>query len=278
MRAEPFITWREHWPEYLIEAWALASFMVSAGLCTLLAEASGSPLRSAIADGDVRRALVGVAMGLTAVALIYSRWGQRSGAHMNPAVTMTYWLLGRTRPADAIGYVGAQFAGGLVGTLLVAALAGERFLAPPVGAVVTQPGRWGVLPALGAEFVISFVLMFVVLSVSSRRALAPYTGLVAGALVATFIAVEAPVSGMSMNPARSFASAAPAGQWHALWIYFVAPPAGMMLAGLARQWFGGRAALPCAKLQHSLDVRCIHCGHDPARVFAGHEFRDGAVR
>ena len=76
---------KQHWPEYLIEAWALGTFMVSAALFTALLEYPGSPAHQLIPNSDVRRALIGLAMGLIAIALIYSPWGQRSGAHMNPA-------------------------------------------------------------------------------------------------------------------------------------------------------------------------------------------------
>src|SRR5439155_4036046 len=82
---------REHWPEYLIEAAALGAFMVSACIFTVLFEHPGSPIQQALQDSNaLRRALIGIAMGLTAIILIYSPWGQLSGAHMNPSVTITY--------------------------------------------------------------------------------------------------------------------------------------------------------------------------------------------
>jgi aquaporin Z len=105
--------------------------------------------------------------------------------------------------------------------------------------------------------------MFTVLTVSSRPRLAPYTGLFAGVLVALFITLEAPLSGMSMNPARSFASAYPAGLWDSLWIYFAAPLLGMTIAATLRRGWQAIGALPCAKLVHGADVRCIHCGYEP---------------
>jgi aquaporin Z len=195
-------------------------------------------------------------MGVTAIALIYSPWGKRSGAHMNPAVTLTFWRLGRMKGADALFYAAAQFAGGMLGVLLVHRVFGERFAAPPVAFVATQPSHGPAL-AFVAELVISCGLMATVLAFTSRARLAPFTGLAAGALVALYIALEAPFSGMSMNPARSFASAAPAGLWDALWIYFVAPPLGMLGAAALHARFGAQPA--CAKLQHARGVRCIHC-------------------
>ena len=254
-----------HWPEYLIEGWALGTFMVSAAVCTTLLEAPGSPLHGAVADADLRRVLVSLGMGLTAILLIYSPWGQRSGAHMNPAVTLTFWRLGKVRGWDAVFYVVAQFAGGTAGVLLAAWLLGAAFTEAPVRYVVTVPGDTGVAVAFGAEVLIAAGMMAVILRVSNTPRLAHLTGVFAGLLVATYISVEAPLSGMSINPARSFASALPAGEWRAFWIYLVAPLAGMSIgAGLygARQ----RRPVPCAKLLHPADQRCIHCGYSPTRA------------
>jgi aquaporin Z len=253
----------EHWPEYLIEGWALGSFMLSAAFFTMLLEHPASPLNAALGNEHLRRALVGVAMGLTAVALIYSPWGKRSGAHMNPAVTLTFLRLGKVAPIDALFYVLAQFAGGLAGVLLAIALAGAAFTAPPVAFIATRPGAAGVGAAFLAETLISFGLMLMVLVFTGRPRLVPFTGLAAGVLVATYIAVEAPLSGMSMNPARSFASAAPAHVWSDLWLYFSAPLLGMLAAAEVVMRTLGRAQVRCAKLQHAHDQRCIHCGYVP---------------
>ena len=118
--------------DYLAEALGLGLFMVSAGIVATALDSPLSPVHAWIADGDLRRVIGGLAMGLTAVGLIYSPWGKRSGAHMNPAVTLAFLSLGKIRPRHAFGYVVAQFAGGLVGVLLVAGLLGDAFAAPPV--------------------------------------------------------------------------------------------------------------------------------------------------
>ncbi len=254
---------REHWPEYLIEGWALGCFMLSAAFFTLLLEHPGSPVRAALDSDLARRALIGLAMGLTAIALIYSPWGKRSGAHMNPAVTLTFLRLGKIARVDAGFYVLAQTVGALVGVLLAVAVAGAAFTGPPLSYIATRPGDGGVVVAFVAEFAISFGLMLVVLVFSNRPRLAPFTGLAAGALVAAYITVEAPLSGMSMNPARSLASAAPAGQWGDLWLYFSAPLLGMLAAAALVTRGVFHAQVGCAKLQHAQDQRCIHCGYKP---------------
>lgn len=251
---------RKHWPEYLIEAFCLGVFMLSAGACTVLFEYPPSPLHAAISQPEVRRALIGLAMGLTAVALIYSPWGQQSGAHMNPAVTLTFYRLGKVAKWDAFFYIIAQFTGGLLGVLLTRTLLGNSFADPAVNYVVTVPGAAGVPAAFAAELVISCGLMLMILLVSGTPRLARFTGLFAGVLVALFITVEAPYSGMSINPARTVASALPSGVWTAGWIYFVAPIGGMLLAVDIRRLLLKGAHAACAKLHHHNARRCIFCG------------------
>jgi aquaporin Z len=251
---------KARWPELLIEATLLGLFMISASVFCVLLEHPSSSARAALPDANLRRALMGLAMGATAVLLIYSPWGRRSGAHMNPAVTLTFWRLGKVKTPDAILYVGAQLAGGLVGMWIAALLLNERVADPAVHWVVTAPGARGVLPALFAEISISFLLMSVVLAASSRATLAPLTGVFCGLLVFLFITFEAPISGMSMNPARSLASAVPAHDFMALWVYLLAPPLGMLLAVEARRAGGAAAAAFCARLSPHGRARCPFCG------------------
>lgn len=111
-----------------MEAAGLAVFMLSAGLFGTLLGHPDSPAYQAIADPFLRRVLMGLAMGLTAVGIIYSPWGQRSGAHINPAVTLTFLRLGKVSPWDAAFYVLAQFAGGIYGVVLVGGILGEAFV------------------------------------------------------------------------------------------------------------------------------------------------------
>jgi aquaporin Z len=254
---------REHWPEYVIEAWALGVFMICAGVFSTLLGYPESPLLKIVPSEHLRRAVIGVAMGLTAIALIYSPWGKRSGAHMNPAVTLTFLRLGRIARWDAVFYIAAQFIGGCLGVLLTAAVLRDAFTVAPVHYVATLPGPAGPAGAFVAEFVISALLMAVILRVSNTPKLAPFTGVCAGAMVAIYITVEAPLSGMSMNPARSFASAAPAGLWRHLWVYFLAPVLGMQAAAAWHVFRHGPKSVACAKLLHPPEQRCIHCGFTP---------------
>lgn len=255
---------RSHLPEYLMEAAGLGLFMVSAGLFSVLLGHPQSPVLAVIPDPFVRRAITGVAMGLTAICLIYSPMGRRSGAHINPATTFTFWRLGKVSGRDAVGYAAFQFVGGLAGVLLVAAILGNSFLEPPVSAAATLPGSAGVASAIIAEVGITFVLMSSVLTLNSVPGLAPYTGLMVGALVTCFITFESPISGMSMNPARTFASAFASGQWLGIWIYFTAPPLGMLAAAELYRWRRGTSQVPCAKYRHDDEYRCIFCEYRAA--------------
>src|SRR3954452_8732578 len=97
---------RAHWPEYLIEMAGLGAFMIAAGLCVMLI--SAPPVASAVQNPDLRRALIGVAMGLTAIALIYLPCGMRSGANLNPSVTLIFWRFGKVAPSDSAFHIAAQ--------------------------------------------------------------------------------------------------------------------------------------------------------------------------
>lgn len=258
----PLDALRRHWPEYLMEAAGLGLFMVSAGLFATLLWYPGSPIAQAVSDGVLRRGLMGLLMGLTAIALIYSPWGQQSGAHLNPAVTLTFWRLGKVATWDAVFYALAQFAGGALGVLVVLALLGAIFADPPVSYLATMPGSAGVAGALLAEAAISFGLMVTILLTTNAPALMRLTGVFAGGLVALYITFEAPLSGMSMNPARTLASALPGQLFDALWIYFVGPAAGMLLAVEAYRLIRRTPDVVCAKLNHHTHRRCIfRCGY-----------------
>src|SRR5437899_8554876 len=180
--------------------------------------------------------LMGISMGLTAIAIIYSPWGKQSGAHINPSVTFTFLRMGKVKLRDAIFYMAAQFTGAVLGVLFVVQFLSKEISHPAVRYVVTVPGPHGPWVALLAEFIIAFGLMSTVLYFSNHHKLDRYTGLFAGLLVALYITLEAPFSGMSMNPARTFGSALSADVWSSFWIYLTAPPLGMLAAAELYLW------------------------------------------
>lgn len=253
---------RRHLPEYLMEAAELGIFMISAGVFTILFEYPNSSVHQAIPNADLRRFLIGVAMGTTAIALIYSPWGKQSGAHMNPAITLTFYRLGKVKRQDALLYIVFQCLGGVAGVYLVAGLFGAAFTQPPVSYIVTVPGLLGWLGAIGGEFIAAFIMMTTVLFTSNSQRLSRYTGLFAGCLVMLYVTFEAPLSGFGMNPARTFASALPAQNWTAFWLYVLVPLMGMFSAAALYQFSFGQRSIKCAKLHHHNRKPCIfRCSH-----------------
>jgi aquaporin Z len=248
---------RLHWPEYLMEAGQMSLFMFCTCSFATLLQHPASPVRHVLVSGIARRALMGLAIGATVIALIMSSWGKRSGGHINPAMTFAFYRLGKIARWDALFYGMAQFSGATSGVALATSLLrgapGDR----AVRYAVTAPGVYGAAVAFAAELAISFMLMITVLLVTNHERLVRYTPYFVGSLYAVNITFETPLSGMSMNPARTFGPAAYGGYWHTLWIYFIAPTVGMLVA--AEVFLRARHAAPpyCAKLHHANSKRCI---------------------
>ncbi len=144
----------EHWPEYASEGSGLGLFMISACTFATLLAHPDSPIVRLVQNATLLRFLMGVAMGSTAVALIYSKLGRRSGAHMNPATTFTFLRLRKIEPVDALFYVAAQFVGAIAGVYVASIALGRWLSHPAVDYVVTLPGPYGQRWAFAAEFAI----------------------------------------------------------------------------------------------------------------------------
>ena len=140
---------------------------------------------------------------------------------------------------------------------------GARLAAPSVQYAVTVPGKYGTAAAFAAELFMAAVLMGVVLYTSNRPRLAPYTSYCVGCLIALYILVFAPVSGFSINPARTVGSALFAHVWTALWVYFTAPLIGMLGAAELYTRIHGRDAILCAKLHPDPAYPCPFFCHFP---------------
>jgi aquaporin Z len=257
---------RRHWPEYLMEAGEAGFYLFSACALATLFWHPHSPIQRYMPGDADRRIFMGLAMGATIIAIVLSPWGKQSGAHFNPAVTFTFYRLGKVASWDAAFYCAAQLFGAVAGVALASLLLRGAPADKAVRYAATMPGIYGDKTAFIAELAISFVLMNVILFASNHQVLAPYTHYFAAILVAVYIAFESPLSGMSANPARTFGPAVYTHYWHALWIYFIAPPLGMLVAAevflLARE----RQSPHCAKLHHHNDKRCIFCHSEPHRA------------
>ena len=248
---------RLHWPEYLMEAVEVALYLFLTCVFASLLLYPASPVRIFLGSAGATRALMGLAVGATVVAIVVSPWGQQSGGHFNPALTLAFYRLGKIRLPDALFYLVAQFSGAIGGVCIARYLLQDTVGRRAVRYAVTAPGARGSIVAFIAEVTISFVLMSTVLLASSHDTVARYTPYFVGLLYAIFITVEAPLSGMSMNPARSFAPALHASYWHALWVYFTAPTLGMLVAAEVFLRACGGVPPQCAKLHHANNKRCI---------------------
>ena len=242
--------WRRHWPHYIAEALGLAFFICCASLLTVLLEHPVSPVRQALPNEVPRRGLLGAAMVFVVATIVYNPWGKRSGAHINPAVTLAFWQLGKVRLPDAVWYVVAQLVGAIAAAQLMALVLGPLYAHPAVKHAVTQPmpKPGGEALAFAAEFSISFLLMLVMLWSLHSAKLKKLTGWLLGGLIALYILIETPYSGMSLNPARSLGTALAANSYHGLWLYWVAPPLAMWLATVLFRRFYHGEALDCAVL------------------------------
>jgi aquaporin Z len=230
------------------------AILLAVGLSAVTIDfAAGSPVPGWIPDPLVRRLITGSIFAGTGTLVVYSMLGRISGAHLNPAMTLAFLRAGKVRPRTAAGYVLAQVGGALAGAALVRLAWGDLATGVNVGATV--PGPSGSLVALVAEAVMTFLLVTLVLRMVGDQRLARYTGLAAGALVAFLVTVEAPVSGTSLNPARSLGPAIVAGVYTDIWVYLAAP----FVGALAAVWLSVRDAsqpVPCAKLYHTDEFAC----------------------
>ncbi len=217
---------------YCCEALGLGLFMFSAGFFDAMLEYPGLPVRQHLPSALLRRGLVGSAMGLTALYILSSSFGKRSGAHINPSVTWVQYRLGTIDAIDSLFYIIFQFVGGSIGMYLIYILMPHSISHPDINYIVTKPLNEGIALAFILEFFISFLLMGGVLYTNSTKQLSKYTASLVAFLIALFITFEAPYSGMSMNPARTFASAIVANEWNSFWLYCIAPPLGMWCAEL----------------------------------------------
>lgn len=233
-------------------------FMVAWGLSAVVFMMSdASPMARLVPSPRLRLLATGCLFAAGGTAVVYSPLGQRSGGHINPAISVNFWILGKMHTRDMILYSAAQCAGAIAGAWLVKLLWGAW--ARSVESGVTQPAPW--LPPAGAaavELLITASLVGVILVFLGRPRLHRWTGLAAGIWVALLVFAEAPITGTSLNPARSLGPALVTGDTRDLWVYFAGPLAGAALAAVL--WKRGASARRphpvCAKLFHTHRYPC----------------------
>ena len=238
------------------------ALLLLVGLSAVCADfATRSPVVSSIPDSNLRRLITGVIFAGTATAIVYSPLGRRSGGHINPAVTLAFLRLGKITPKSAAIYIAVQIAGALTGAAIVLAI--WRGWATNVSVGATVPKDGGAWAAAAAEIAVTFLLVSLILNFVDRPRLMRFTAAAAGALVAFFVFVEAPVSGTSLNPARTLGPAVVGRTFTDLWIYFLGPPVGALLAVLVYRH--RRSGVACGKLFHTNAVECrfLDCQYTP---------------
>lgn len=224
--------------------------LVAVGLSIVIVDfGHGSPASQLLPNAAARRALTGFLFGATGGLIAVSPLGRESGAHINPAVTVAFWLMGRLRLPHALGYVLCQLAGALLGAAPLLAWGGTG---SSIAYGATVPGAgYGPIEALLGETATTFALIFGLFLFLRHRRLRAFTPAIFAPLYAIMVWLEAPISGTSTNPARSFGPAVISGLWHGWWIYWLGPLLGTLLAVAAYRWAKWeRYAIEVAKIYH----------------------------
>jgi MIP family channel proteins len=206
----------------------------------------GTAMVNAFTGGAVGHVGVALAFAFVVIAMIYAL-GHLSGAHINPAVTLAFWSVRRLPAAEVVPYVAAQCAGAALASLTLLGVLG------PVGQLGATLPNIAPEKAFGLEWLLSFALMFVIMAVATDECVpAGFAALAVGLTVGFCALMGGPLTGASMNPARSFGPAIVGGLWTAHWVYWVAPVTGMILA--ARVYDGLRRAGPAAQLAEEVPL------------------------
>jgi aquaporin Z len=222
--------------------------LVLGGLSAVVADfAPGSPVASLVPSASLRLLLTGGLFAGTGALVTLSPVGRRSGAHLNPAVSLAFFAEGHLAVPDLVGYVVAQCLGALAGTATLAVAWGKRAASLRDG--LTQPGR-GLSPlaAAGVEALMTGVLVLTLFAFVSSTRTARWTPLAAWAVITVLVWQGAPYTGTSLNPARSLGPAVVSGHWGDYWVYLVGPLTGAAAAvGL---WRASERQTLTAKLFH----------------------------
>ncbi len=217
---------------------------------------SGSPIPRLIPSASLRLLLTGLLFAGTGSLVAISPLGRRSGAHLNPCVTLAFWVSGHVSRSDLLGYITAQLAGALLGALALALAWGRVAASLKDGLTQPQPGV-GTPQAIAIEALMTAVLVLTLFTFTSFRRLVRLTPLGLWVVIALLVWRGAPYTGCSLNPARSLGPALVAGDLHQLFVYLVGPPLGAVLAaGLFRRLPGGVRPLT-AKLFHDPRFRSV---------------------
>ncbi len=239
------------WGSELVGTFVLlyAVYMVVATLASPL-----SPLSEAVPSG-LRLVLIGLTVGLTAAAVAVSPLGRRSGAHLNPAVTIGFWAHGQTHWHDLLGYTVAQFLGAALAS--VAFAAGTGPLAVSIGYARTEPaiGGWA---ATGVELLLTCALVLTIFLMLSSRRTCRWTPTAVTLALVVIVPLGAPLTGPSLNPARSLGPGIVTGSFTDIWPYLTGPVLGALLAVAIFHLAAAGKKVVTAKLFHDPSYPSVH--------------------
>ncbi len=252
------IWWKHlHWPEYGAELLGTA-FILFAGVSAVVFDfGTGSPLAHVLPDASIRRLITGLLFAGSGSLVAISPLGKLSGGHINPAVSLAFWMHGKMHHLDLGGYILGQLLGAIIGSLLVVLVWGGH--AASVGYGTTVPGAvYPLWMVFLAEVSLTFLLVLSIFFFVSSHRLMRWTPLMVWILIGVMVWLEAPVSGTSLNPARSFGPALVSWIWNDHWLYWVAPPLGALLAvGAFRLLAIGERDVLTGKLFHVPHYRSV---------------------
>jgi aquaporin Z len=246
------------WQTYLSELIGTA-LLVGVGLSfVILNFGTGSPIAAILPSAGLRRLITGFLFGATGASIAISPVGKISGAHINPIVTLAFRINGKLTTRDTIGFILAQFIGAVVGCFPLLFWGNEGRSIAFGG---TTPGNgYTIWDALGGEIITTIGLIVGLFTFLGHLKLRRFTPLLFPFLYAFMVWLEAPVSGTSTNPARSFGPSVVSGVWSGWWIYFVGPLIGMFI-GLVIMRFSW------SKKFHVEIAKVYHFGHDRYGIF-----------
>jgi len=233
--------------------------MVLIGISAIVLNFGTCIMQEAISSFSVRLLLTGVFFAGGATLVVYSPVGRISGAHLNPAVTLSFFLQKKLKGRDFLMYSLMQIAGSIIAAFISLFLWSESARRVNVG--MTLPGTgYGIFSVFFTEVLITFLLVSLIFFFLHRKALTKFTGLAAGSLVAILVFLTAPISGTSLNPARSIGPAVVMLEFSYLWLYIGAPLCGSVIAVLIHRALTFLHAPLCAKLNHQeLDDCLFNC-------------------
>ena len=228
MQTEAARDWRVRWRFFFSELIGTALLVLGGLSVVIVTFGDGSPMPRLVPSEPLRMTLSAFLFGTVGSAIALSWVGRESGAHINPAVTMGFWLMQKLDLRAAAGYIVAQLLGAWLGALPLLAW-GSMGRSVLFGATVPGEGYSTAVVLMG-EVVTTFGLIATLCVFLGFRHLRRYTPLVIPFLYAVMVPLEAHISGTSTNPARTFGPAVISGRWDGWWIYWVGPMVGTLIA------------------------------------------------